>query len=290
MSAIETFLRLNGDTALYIVFFGAIAGFGLLETRIALREAGANRRRRWPVNWALTAINIMLLGALPVSSLLISDWARDDGLGLMNRLGLASYVAIPAGILAFSLQSWAVHFVMHKTPILWRIHRVHHTDTHMDVSTTVRFHPAEFLVQLPISASVILATGAPPVAVILYELADAAINVFSHSNIRLHATFDRWLSRLIVTPHLHRIHHSTRPRETESNFGATLPIWDMLFGTYRTKSPKELARQPIGLDEMQDDRAYSLWWALSLPLRGIGKAKRTRDGQQPQNPALPSDR
>ncbi len=139
----------------------------------------------------------------------------------------------------------------------------------MDISTTVRFHPVEFLLQAPISAVVILSTGAPPIAVIIYELLDAGINVFSHSNIRLPAWLDRILCKIIVTPHLHRVHHSTRPRETNSNFGATLPVWDLLFGTYKAKSPDELAVQPIGLNEMQDARAYSLWWALSLPFRQL---------------------
>ncbi len=174
-----------------------------------------------------------------------------------------------ATILAFSFQSWAVHLAMHKLPWLWRLHRVHHSDTHLDVSTTVRFHPLEFALQLPVSAAVILSLGAPPSAVILYELMDAAINVFAHANIRLPGRIDHILSRVIVTPHLHRVHHSTRRRETDSNFGATLPIWDIAFGTWRARTPEELAVQPIGLNEMQDARASSLWWALSLPFRDI---------------------
>jgi sterol desaturase/sphingolipid hydroxylase (fatty acid hydroxylase superfamily) len=282
MPPLETYLRLNGETLLYVVFFGALVGFGLLETVAAMRASGAKRARRWPMNAALTVLNILLLGALPISALIISDTARDAGLGLLNHVDLAPAVEIGLAIAAFSLQSWAVHYAMHRIPWLWRIHRVHHTDTHMDISTTVRFHPVEFLIQLPVSAVVIFATGAAPTAVMLYELADAAINVFSHSNIRLPGMLDRVLSRMIVTPHLHRIHHSTWQPDTDSNFGATLPVWDMLFGTYRRKTLAALAEQPIGLDEMQDARAYSLWWALTLPLRNIKRPDADAQRHTPQ--------
>ena len=291
MPALETFLRSNGETLLYVIFFGAILGFGLLEALVEMRPKHSDRAKRWPTNWALTALNIALLGALPVSALLISDFAQGRGIGLLNSLNLPLWATVIAGILIFSLQSWAVHYAMHHVPVLWRLHRVHHTDTHMDISTTVRFHPVEFLVQLPISAAVILLTGAPPAAVMLNELFDAAINVFSHSNIRLPCWIDRAMSRIIVTPHVHRIHHSTKVAETNSNFGATLPLWDILFGTYRTKTADQLAAQPIGLTEMQDRRAYSLWWALTLPFRPIRMhVKEGPENERTPTAPVPADR
>lgn len=277
MPPMETFLRLNGETLLYLVFFGGLILFGLLETKSQMRRMPPQRRRRWPVNAALTLVNIALLSALPVSALLIADAVQARGLGLFNLIDLPLGIGIAVSIAAFSLQSWAVHYAMHHVPVLWRLHRVHHTDTHMDISTTVRFHPLELLLGLPVSALVILCTGAPPVAVMLYELLDAGLNVFSHSNIRLPRVLDRLLSRVIVTPHLHRIHHSTKVKETNSNFGATLPVWDMLFGTYQRKEPVDLASQPIGLTEMQDARAYSLWWAITLPFRDIRLPKDQTD-------------
>jgi sterol desaturase/sphingolipid hydroxylase (fatty acid hydroxylase superfamily) len=269
MSPLELVLRLEAETWLYAFFFGPILLFGLLETRAALRPVPAHRMRRWPTNWALTALNIGLLGALPISGLILADIARDAQIGLLNQIVLPLWAQIVIGFGVLSFQSWGVHFAMHHIPILWRLHRVHHTDTHLDVSTTVRFHPLEFAVQLPVSAAVILSLGLPPAVVILYELFDATINVFSHSNVRIPRILDRMLSRLIVTPNVHRIHHSPVMPETNSNFGATLPIWDMVFGTYLRKSAEALARQQIGLDEMQDARAYSLWWAISLPFRSI---------------------
>lgn len=277
MPDLEPMLRANGDALLYLVFFGGLVLFGVLETLSQMNRSPALRRRRWPLNGILTLANILVLSVIPLSALVLADLARSRGLGALNLVDLPAWAGICAGIAVFSLQSWAVHYAMHHVPLLWRLHRVHHTDTHMDISTTVRFHPIELLLNIPVSAVVIFATGAPPVAVILYELLDAGLNVFSHSNIRLPAALDRVLSRVVVTPHLHRVHHSTRVAETNSNFGATLPIWDMLFGTYRRKSPDALATQPIGLTEMQDARAYSLWWAMTLPFRNIRRQPDRKD-------------
>jgi sterol desaturase/sphingolipid hydroxylase (fatty acid hydroxylase superfamily) len=265
----ETFLRSHGDTILFAAFLSTIALLAVLEPRAAMQVSGANRLRRWPVNFALTAANIAIMGALPLSQLAMADLARDQGLGVLNQRPSGPFVGLIVTFLVFSLQSWAVHLAMHKLPILWRVHRVHHTDGHLDISTTVRFHPVEFVIQMPISAAVVLALGAPPTAVILYGIFDALVNAFSHANLRLPAGLDRALGLVIVTPHLHRVHHSPVWPETDSNFGATLPLWDRLFGTYRSKPPEALAEQGIGLTEMQDNRAWSLWWMLSLPFRPI---------------------
>lgn len=263
----EELIRTQGDTILFAAFFVTLAVLAILETRSAMRPHGANRWRRWPVNFALTAGNIALMGILPLSQLTMADLAREHGLGLLNQRPSGPFLGLVLTFLAFSLQSWAVHLTMHKLPILWRVHRVHHTDCHLDISTTVRFHPIEFAIQMPVSAAVVLALGAPPTAVILYGIFDAVVNAFSHANLRLPERLNRWLSLLIVTPHLHRVHHSPTWPETDSNFGATLPLWDRLFGTYRAKPAAALAAQGIGLSEMQDSRAWSFWWALTLPFR-----------------------
>jgi sterol desaturase/sphingolipid hydroxylase (fatty acid hydroxylase superfamily) len=266
---LEDLVRSNGENILFAAFFATLAVLGVLETQSAMRADGGKRRYRWPANFALTAANIAIMGILPLSQLAMADLARDQGFGLLNMGDGGPFLGLVVTFLAFSLQSWAVHLAMHKIPVLWRVHRVHHTDTHLDISTTVRFHPVEFIIQLPVSAAVILALGAPPSAVILYGIFDAVVNAFSHANLRLPARLDRALGLVIVTPHLHRVHHSPIRPETDSNFGATLPLWDRLFGTFRAKSPEALAVQGIGLNEMQDDRAWSLWWMLSLPFRPI---------------------
>jgi sterol desaturase/sphingolipid hydroxylase (fatty acid hydroxylase superfamily) len=280
MSPLETTLRLQGETLLFALFGGTLVVLAIAETRAAMRAAGADRRHRWPTNVALTLLNIAVMGAVPLSGVVVADWARGAGFGLLNHLALPGWAAVLLCFLAFSLQSWAVHLAMHKVPLLWRMHRVHHTDTHLDVSTTVRFHPLEILLQAPIGAAVVAAVGAPAVAVILYGLFDALVNAFSHANLRLPPRVERPLSWLIVTPHLHRIHHSPDWPETDTNFGATLPLWDRLFGTFLAKTPDSLAVQGIGLHAMQDRRAHSLVVALTLPFRSILRdgPDRPRDG------------
>jgi sterol desaturase/sphingolipid hydroxylase (fatty acid hydroxylase superfamily) len=171
------------------------------------------------------------------------------------------------GFLLRSLIAWGTHLAMHKIPILWRVHRVHHTDSVLDVSTTVRFHPLEFLIATPVLLTGILLTGIPPVALMAYEILDAAMAVFTHANVRIPASTDRWLRYVLVTPDMHRIHHSTRRPETDSNYGATLSLWDHLVRTHRAKAPQELASQTLGLDGVPPSRETSLGWLLLLPWR-----------------------
>ena len=167
--------------------------------------------------------------------------------------------------LARSLVSYAVHVAMHKVPWLWRLHRVHHTDTAMDISTAVRFHPLEFVVSVPAVLAATLVFGFPPLAVIIYSLVDAAMAVFSHANLRLPDRMERGVRLLLVTPAMHRIHHSALQPETDSNYGATLSCWDRLFGTHRAKPAGALASSQLGLAECRDRRSDSLPWLLSLP-------------------------
>jgi sterol desaturase/sphingolipid hydroxylase (fatty acid hydroxylase superfamily) len=282
----EDRLRAQGETLLFAAFFATLAILAILETRAAMRAEGARRRQRWPANFALTALNIAVMGALPLSQLAMADLALDQGLGLLNQRPSGPFLGLIITFLVLSLQSWAVHLAMHKLPVLWRVHRVHHTDTHLDISTTVRFHPVEFIIQMPIAAAVVLVLGAPPTAVILYGIFDAVVNAVSHANLCLPARLERLLGLVIVTPHLHRVHHSPVWPETDSNFGATLPLWDRLFGTFRAKPPEALAEQGIGLPEVQDSRAWSLWWMLSLPIRPI---LRNAGGGSRKTPDAPTD-
>ena len=269
MIEFETALRANMETLTYVIFFGALALLAVLEMLIALRADGAKRSRRWPVNFALTAINVVVMGALPLGAVAAAELARTMQFGLLNLADVPFFAALLITLLIRSLGSWGVHYAMHNIPLLWRIHRVHHTDTHLDVSTTVRFHPFEFLVSAPVVVAIVMLCGLPPVAVMLFELFDAAIAVFSHANIRLPARLERILNGLIITPNMHRIHHSTFEQETNSNYGATLVIWDRLFRTYRRKSDEALAVQSLGLEEVGEKRASSLWFSLGLPFRGV---------------------
>lgn len=232
---------------------------------MARSERPARRGRRWPLNYGLTALNILVIGALPVSGVAVADYARDNGIGLLNWFEVAPLLALAIGFLFRSFLSWATHLAMHKIPILWKVHRVHHTDTFLDISTTVRFHPVEFLINTPILVGAVLLMGVPPVTLMLYEVFDAAMNVFTHANLRIPRRLERAMRLVFVTPDMHRVHHSSFHRETDSNYGATLSIWDHVFRTYRDKSEEDLARMELGLKECQDARSDSAVWLLRLP-------------------------
>ncbi|HSE94453.1 MAG TPA: sterol desaturase family protein [Methylomirabilota bacterium] len=160
--ALEAFVQEYGETLQYVLFFGLLALFGLLEAVAPGWRHPVERGRRWPPNFVLTALNILVLGALPVTGIGIAALARERGWGLLNRYPLSPGTVLATAIIARSLVSYAVHVAMHKVPVLWRVHRVHHTDTAVDVSTTVRFHPLEFLIQLGPTALALLLLGLPP--------------------------------------------------------------------------------------------------------------------------------
>jgi sterol desaturase/sphingolipid hydroxylase (fatty acid hydroxylase superfamily) len=264
--SLERILMDYGDPLQYALYFGLLAALGAVEAFAPRRDGPAGRGRRWPSNFGLTALNVVVLGALPVSGLAVAVVAQQQGWGLLQRYPLPLVATLGVALLARSLVSYAVHVAMHKMPVLWRVHRVHHTDVFLDVSTTVRFHPLEFLIQLGPTALVILGLGLPPWTIMLYELVDTATNLFIHANARVPARLDAWLRLLLVTPDMHRVHHSAHSPETDSNYGAVVPWWDRLFGTYRTAigDPRDTR---LGLEECQDRRASSLGWLLALPFR-----------------------
>ncbi|MGI9414101.1 MAG: sterol desaturase family protein, partial [Hyphomicrobiales bacterium] len=249
MPAFEPFLRENLDTMMYGAFFGTLVVFGLLELGLARTGHGVDRARRWPANALLTVVNILALGIIPISGLAAAEWAQANGRGALNMVELPMVAVLIAGFAVRSLVSYVIHVLMHKVPVLWRIHRVHHTDTGLDVTTTVRFHPLEFIVSVPIVVAMVAAAGVPPWVIMLYELFDAVMAVFSHANLRLPVGLERVLQWGLVTPDMHRIHHSSQQPETDSNYGATLSVWDRLFGTYRRKSGAELTAMELGLSE-----------------------------------------
>ena len=261
----EGFLRAQFDTLQYVAFFGVFFAFALIETVAPRDEAPAERVWRWPTNILLTVVNIVVMGMIPVSVIAAADFAHEQRIGLANVVELPPIAAFAIGFLGRGFLSWGTHLLNHKVPFLWAIHRVHHVDTKLDVSTTVRFHPLEFVFTTPLTLAGVVALGAPAISLLIYELMDAAITVFSHANVRLPWWIDRPLSLFIVTPDVHRVHHTSHQPETDSNYGAVLTIWDRLLGTYRRKSADALATQETGLSEVQDSRSRNPLWLLILP-------------------------
>lgn len=276
METLDVFLRTQIDLLQYAAFFAALVFFGVLERFWAVRRGTGARRQRWPANFGMTMLNIVVLGAIPVSGVLVADYALAQGFGLLNVLQIAALPAFLIGILLRSLLSWLIHWAMHKVPFLWRVHRVHHTDRFIDISTTVRFHPLEFLISTPIIVLSILTLGISPVALLFSELFDTVMAIFTHANVKLPRVVERMLGWVLVTPAIHRIHHSSWQPETDSNYGATLSVWDRLFGTYRRKDAGALAAIDLGLSEHRGAEVSSIPWLLLLPFRPLRRLQGER--------------
>ncbi len=258
----ETWIIDNADDVQVILFLVLFALFALAETIEPKRDGPMHRKARWFTNLLLTTINVAVLSLLPVTFFGVAVWATIEGYGLFNYFEMPGWLLISGTLLARGFISFFTHFLMHKVPVFWRLHQIHHLDTELDVSTTVRFHPLEFVVNLIIGVPIVVIFGMSPWVLLFYELLDAGINVFSHANVRLPIWLDRALRYFIVTPDLHRIHHSSWQPETDSNFSAVFPIWDIIFGTFRTKTREAQETMELGLEYVRDERTNNAVWLL----------------------------
>lgn len=261
---LKEWLLSNGEDLQVILFFSFLGGFLIFE-RLWPRRRNPVRKGRIGTNALLTLTTILTLPLLPISIVAAAFLAEVEQIGLLNNLPspLPLWVLIPLTLFSRGFLSWGTHWLNHKVPLLWRIHRVHHMDTQLDVSSTVRFHPLEMPLSALISVPVVIALGLPPWLLLLYELFDVVVTLFSHSNLRLPKSIERWMQYVIVTPGLHTVHHSSRPEETDSNFSAVFPIWDLLLGTFRSAE-----RRPIelGLSEYRGTEVDRFVWLLASPL------------------------
>ena len=256
----------NGDTLQVVLFFSLLAVLAVAERMAPRRRGSLDRWRRWPTNYFLTLINLMAMGALPVSFVGAAIWAEKNGGGVFNWIHLPLLVVIMATLIVRGFISFATHYLMHMVPMFWRVHRVHHLDTELDVSTTVRFHPLESFIQSVPGVVIVATFGLAPSVLMSYELLDVAVTLWSHSNLRLPVAIDRLVRYVIVTPDLHRVHHSAWKPETNSNFGAVFPIWDLVFRTFRAVPRDGHERMRLGLDEMHGPDAQRPFWLLMSPL------------------------
>ena len=256
----------QGESMQYGVYLILLLALGAAEA-IRPRMAGDGRRLRWPTNFGMTAVNIFAMGLLPTSLIGIAVWAERNGLGLLNWTGAGLTVTIFVTLLFRALLSYGTHVLMHKVPLLWRIHRVHHTDTRLDVSTTVRFHPFEFFVNLGLAAPFVILMGPSPWVLMLYEILDAGGNIVTHANVDLPNKLDQVIRPLFVTPNMHLIHHSSFQPETDSNYGAVFSVWDFVFGTHRWEATRPVGKMQIGLEEVRGRDAQGLLNLLASPFR-----------------------
>jgi len=257
----ETIIRL----AFFLGVLGLIAAWEALAPR---RRRALGRWTRWPSNLAITALNAALIRlAVPVTATGFALLCEQRGWGLLNALDLPRWLAIALGVLALDLVIYLQHVLFHAVPALWRLHRMHHADLDIDVTTGGRFHPVEIVASLAIKLAAIAALGAPMEAVLAFEILLNATSMFNHGNIRLPSGLDRVLRWIVVTPDMHRVHHSIVPRETNSNFGFNMPWWDRLFGTYRAQPEAGHEAITIGISQFRSPREQWLDRMLTQPFR-----------------------
>jgi sterol desaturase/sphingolipid hydroxylase (fatty acid hydroxylase superfamily) len=251
-------------------FLGVLLVVAACEARAPKREQTVSRRTRWPHNLGLAALNTLIVrGALPLTAVGLAALAEARGWGLLSGRGsLPGWVVVLVSVAALDLAIYLQHVLFHAVPVLWRLHRMHHADLDFDVTTGVRFHPLEILLSLLYKLALIVALGSPALAVMLFEVLLNAGSLFNHANLRLPASVDRVLRRLVVTPDMHRVHHSALSIETNSNFGFTFPWWDWLCGTYRAQPAAGHDAMTIGLEAFRDPRCLRLDQLLIQPLLG----------------------
>ena len=211
---------------------------------------------------------LILRLTFPVMAVGLAAVAQDKGWGLFNNLDLPLWLAIVVSVAMLDLAIYLQHVMFHAVPALWRLHRMHHADLEFDVTTALRFHPVEILMSMGIKMAVVAALGPPAVAVLAFEVLLNATAMFNHSNIRLPQSVDRVLRLVIVTPDMHRVHHSIEPAETNSNFGFNLPWWDRLLGTYRPQPRSGHIEMTIGIEQFRTRRDLWLDRMLVQPLKG----------------------
>lgn len=249
---------------LFLGIFGAMAIFELQSPRLARPEmAGALRSRRWLINFALVVISTIVLRIVfPAAAVGAAAWAASSGVGVFNMIVVPSWVAGLVAFLVLDFAVWLEHVASHKIPILWAIHRVHHSDAGFDVSTALRFHPLEIVLSMVWKAAIVVALGAPIWAVLVFEVVLNGAAIFNHANARLPDGLERALRLVVVTPDMHRTHHSVVPAETDSNYGFNLSWWDRMFSTYRQAPAAGESGMAIGLEEFRSQPPRSL---LALP-------------------------
>jgi sterol desaturase/sphingolipid hydroxylase (fatty acid hydroxylase superfamily) len=220
--------------AIFIAVFGIIASYEAVAPR---RPRMISRRIRWPNNLAIPLLNTLLVRMLlPATAVSMAMLAEERGWGLFHTVApLPAWLVVMTAVVLLDLAIYLQHVLFHAVPLLWRLHRMHHADLDVDVTTGARFHPIEIVLSMILKFGVIVALGAPPLAVLVFEVLLSAGSLFNHANLGLSSRTDRVLRWLVVTPDMHRIHHSVEPMETNSNFGFTLPWWDRLCGTYRAQ-------------------------------------------------------
>jgi sterol desaturase/sphingolipid hydroxylase (fatty acid hydroxylase superfamily) len=269
---VQTAINSGTEQAVRLAFFvGTLALMAALEFALPRRRLVAPKARRWVTNIAIVALdNVMLRFGFPILAVGVAVIAEARGWGLLGLVASPGWLETLIALVVLDFAIWLQHVASHKIPILWRVHQMHHADRDIDVTTGFRFHPVEIALSMLWKFAVIVALGAGPLAVVIFEIILSALAMFNHANVAIPVPVDRLLRLVIVTPDMHRVHHSVIRRETDSNYGFNLSVWDRLFGTYRPQPEAGHTGMEIGLPQYRGFESARLDWSLLLPFRRRG--------------------
>lgn len=247
-------------------FFGVLIIMAVWELLFPRRALTMSKLTRWISNLGIVFMDNALVRYLfPVLAIGVAVSAQENSWGLLNNVQMPYWLSVGLGVLALDLIIYLQHVMFHAVPILWRLHMMHHADLDFDVTTGLRFHPLEIIISMLIKISAIAAIGPSVIAVLIFEVTLNATAMFNHSNVKIPLNIDRILRLLVVTPDMHRVHHSVTIRETNSNFGFNFPWWDRLLGTYRAQPAAGHEGMTIGLSQFRNPKKNNLLWMLILP-------------------------
>ncbi|MDT8447686.1 MAG: sterol desaturase family protein [bacterium] len=253
-------------------FFGVFILVALAEAAFPRRKRQYSRKLRWYANIGIVFLNSAIARlVLPILPMVLAATAVERGWGLFNILSVPYWFALIASVVLLDFFIYLQHVMVHAVPLLWRLHRMHHTDLDYDVTTGARFHPIEILLSLVIKLALVLVLGPPVVAVLAFEVILNAMAMFNHGNLKLPLGLDRWLRWVVITPDFHRVHHSTDPKETNRNFGFNLSWWDRLLGTYKAQPALGHEGMEIGIDKFREAKYLHLHQLLMQPFYPEGQ-------------------
>ncbi|NRA47424.1 MAG: sterol desaturase family protein [Oligoflexales bacterium] len=252
----------------FLIFLSLLFILTTLEFVWPRRTRDLSRKKRWPVNISITFLNTLLgrllFGSIPLA---LATQAFENKQGIIGYFGIEGIPAIIISFLVLDMLIYFQHILFHATPVLWRLHKVHHSDPDLDVTSGFRFHPIEIILSLCLKMLGIAAIGAHPVGFLIFEIMLNAGSLFNHSNIGIKGSLDKIIRLFVVTPDMHRIHHSVVEGETNSNFSFSISIWDRIFGTYKASASESQENIKIGLEDFDDDTSTSLKEIILIPLR-----------------------
>ncbi len=252
------------------IFLGILVLMALWELAAPRRALRQSKWRRWGGNLGIVVVNTIVVRLLfPILAVGAAIWAQQKGWGLFNLIEWPYWLEVAAGAALLDMAIYWQHRLFHKIPLFWRLHRMHHADLDFDVTTALRFHPLEIVVSMVIKLTLMLILGPAALAVLIFEVLLNGTAMFNHANVRLPLGLDRWLRLMVVTPDMHRVHHSVNPGEFNTNFGFNLPWWDRLFGSYRDQPVGGHEAMEIGLRAYGGTVCANLLWMLVLPFKPI---------------------